>query len=548
MFRFVLAAAAAAVLCPLAAAQAQPFPCPDLLRPGIDLADAGSQWLRTAQLLGAAPVQSLTIRRPSSERKIPLCMNPAPADTAGDAGAASQGGGLDVLPLRLRSLYNSAYPLNVNTGPVWAGVGVSSTIEGGAEFRAGPLTLALYPLVAYQQNSDFETRTVNRRGASPYEYPGHPNIDWPQRPGSEPFWTIDPGQSALRLDVRGFAVGVATENMWIGPAQRTPIMLSNNAGGFPHIFFSTARPLGTPVGDFEAQLFWGRMRESDYFDNVPENDHTLIAGATLIYAPSFLPGLFVGGHRSFLANWNTPDWTAPFDHLLNPYVDIRGNPAGDNQLLSMFGRWVLPSAQFEVYGEWAREDHWGAWIDLLREPDHSQGFLLGLQKVTQARGAHLRWWAELVNLQHAVPVRGGRGTQTFYVHSELTQGYTHRGQLLGAWIGPGSNSQALGAERMSADRLTGIFIERVRHDADAYYNQWARFYGESGHDVSMGVWLRHVERVGEAFRLSANASLTRRQNRMFNRYTGEQPPDLHWETNGHLDVELRWSPGSARRR
>jgi hypothetical protein len=122
----------------------------------------------------------------------------------------------------------------------------------------------------------------------------------------------------------------------------------------------------------------GASRESDYFDDDPDNDRTLIAGLSAVFEPAFARGLFIGVNRMYLADMEGGDLTRYF---IDPYVDVRDNPIGDNQLFSLFARWVLPRSGFEVYAEWAREDHWGDWIDLLREPDHSQAYMLGFQKI-----------------------------------------------------------------------------------------------------------------------------------------------------------------------
>jgi hypothetical protein len=500
----------------------------------VDVAGPAAQRLRVIQLDSAAPHHSLTIRRASLERKIEPCPPDAAAEGPHDR--------FRPLPVRVRTLYNSAYPLNVNNGAVWAGAGVSATVEAGADLRLGRLRAAIYPVVAYQQNAGFPLREIDLRGNSPFIYGGHPGvIDWPQRHGEEAFWTVLPGQSSVWLEAFGGAVGVSTENLWIGAAQRMPLMLSNTGPGFPHVFLGTARPLRTRIGSFEAQTFWGRLRESMWFDSDPGNDTNLFVGTTLVWEPSFLPGLFLGAHRSYIVPFDQPDWSV-LNYVVDPFIDLRGNPPGDNKLLSVFGRWVLPPSRFEVYAEWGREDGWGEWVDLLREADHSQAFVLGLQKLTGGAERTFRWWAELAHLQHAAAVRGGRGTVTVYVHNEIFQGYTNRGQLLGAWIGPGSNSQIVGVDHMQGDRSTGLAIERVRFDADAYYNQWARFYGETGHDAAISLWLRHTEPLGRGLSAAATASVARRQNRHFVRFTGEQPADLHWETNAHVDVELRWQP------
>ncbi|CAN5675496.1 hypothetical protein BH23GEM9_BH23GEM9_19010 [soil metagenome] len=508
--------------------------CPGNHAPTVDLADPFAQRLRLAQLDSAAPHHSLTIRRASFERKVPFCA-PASAEPV-------PSGAIRPLPLRVRTLYNSEYPLNVNNGTVWAGAGLSGTLEGGADLRFGPVHASVYPIVTYQQNEEFPQREVSLSGRSPHIYAGHPGrIDWPQRHGDEAFWTIHPGQSSVWLEAVGAALGVSTENLWIGSAQRTPLMMSNTAPGFPHVFLGTARPVHTPIGAFEAHTFWGQLRESDYFDNDPDNDRNLLVGTSLVWEPVFMRGLFLGAHRSYVVPFDQPDWSF-LNYILEPFYDLRGNPPDDNKLLSVFGRWVLPASRFEVYAEWGREDGWGEWVDLLREADHSQAFVLGLQKLTGTQERTFRWWAELAHLQHAAAVRGGRGTVTLYVHNEILQGYTNRGQLLGAWIGPGANSQIIGVDHIQSARSTGLAIERVRFDADAYYNQWARFYGETGHDASISMWLRHTESFGRGVMAAATASVGRRQNRHFVRFTGQQPADLHWETNAHLDLEVRWNP------
>jgi hypothetical protein len=499
----------------------------------VDMAGDAAAYARLRQLDNAAPLSALTIRRPSIERTN-ACQAIQPAAMR-DGWAF----GISPLPVRVRTLYNSAYPLNVNTGALWAGRGVSGSVAAGFDLDIGFIRASLYPSASYQQNLDFPMRAHGFPNRSEFAYAGHRNIDWPQRHGDEPFWRLDPGQSVVRAEGRGVTAGFSTENMWLGPAQRMSLLMGSSAPGFPHGFVATATPLRVPGGRFEAQAFWGRLTESPYFDGDATNDHRLIAGLSLSFEPAFARGLFIGANRMYLAAWDAGDLRGM---LIDPYVDIRENPRGDNQLFSLHARWVHPAAGFEVYGEWAREDHWGPWSDLLLEPDHSQAYMLGFQKVGRLGTARLRWFGELAHLQSAMPVRAGRGAITFYTHSELTHGFTHRGQLLGAWIGPGSDAQVLGVERSTATRMTGVMIERVRFDDDAYYNQWARFYAQNGHDVSLGASLYHAEQY-RTFLLRAGLGTATRHNRNFIRFDGSHPGDFRTETNVHLDLELRWSPG-----
>lgn len=498
----------------------------------VDVASDGAMLARMRQLLGTSPVSALTMRRPAGERATAECADvQAWHITLGRMQ-------LQPLPARVRSTYNSRYPVDVNNGALWAGRGIGTAASGGFEVRAGPFSAAAYPVVALHENGAFPLSRPYSEQLSPFAYGGHV-IDWPQRHGGEAFASLDAGQSYARVDAFGIGLGVSTENMWLGPAQRMPLLMGASAAGFPHLFLGTSQPLQTPLGSFEAQAFWGRLSESEWFDGPGDNDKRLLTGLSLVFEPAFARGLFLGGNRMFMATF--PDWN--FNSLIvDPYIDVRSNRLGDNQLLSLYARWVLPAAGFEVYGEWGREDHWGTWTDLLLEPDHSQAYMLGFQKTGSLRGAQLRWFGELAHLQSALPLRAGRGIVTFYTHTRVTQGYTHGGQLLGAWIGPGSDAQVLGVERVDDRRISGVMVERVRYDDDAYYTKWGRFYGHNGHDVSIGASLRHVEPVGE-FTIGGSLGLAHRHNRQFVRLDGTHPGDFRAETNVQLELDLRWLPG-----
>jgi hypothetical protein len=254
-----------------------------------------------------------------------------------------------------------------------------------------------------------------------------------------------------------------------------------------------------------------------------------------VVEPSFARGLFLGANRLYMVFEEGLD-----SYLLRPYSDIRANTPGGNQLISLYARWAHPLSGFEAYAEWAREDGWGEWSDLLREPDHSQAYTLGFQKTGDWRGK-LRWYGELAHLEAAIPLRGGRGISTLYTHYELLQGQTHGGQMLGAWIGPGSDTQLLGVQHYTDGAATTLEIERVRYDDDAYYNIWGRIYGHNGHDVSLGATLGHTETLHD---LSVRAALggARRFNRNFVYFDGSQPGIYRTETNLRLELDLSWIP------
>ena len=512
--------AACALLSALAvtAAAAQQPAC--FTEPLVDVADDVAVRLRREQLYGTIPLTALTIRRPSIERAVFGCERQ-----------------LAILPAVARVLHNTDYPLDTNNGSLWAGRGANFTVSAGVEVERGWFSAALYPVAAYQQNEEF----ILDSPSEPFSGVGYPwhVIDWPQRHGEGAFWTLHPGQSYARVEAYGATLGVSTENLWLGPAQRMPLLMSNSAPGFPHAFVGTAGPLDTRIGSFDVQLFWGRVDESDHFDTDSRNDHRLLAGLAAVYEPAFVRGLFLGVNRMYMSY--TSEVSSVLDYILSPYLDVRENTANENQLLSLYARWVHPGVGFEVYAEWARDDHWADIHDLVREPDHSQAYMLGLQKVGKWRGAQLRWFGELAHLQASQTLRGGRGVVTFYTHSAILQGYTHGGQMLGAWIGPGSDGQLLGVERSTERRTTTLQLERVRFDADAYYNQWARFFGQNGHDVSIGGGIRHLERVGP-FTLVAGLTYAKRENRGFAHLDEQYPHYFVIDNAFQLEAMARWLP------
>src|SRR5690606_1469244 len=93
------------------------------------------------------------------------------------------------------------------------------------------------------------------------------------------------------------------------------------------------------------------------------NDRRLLAGIVVDYEPRWLPGFFLGFARAYLA-YMPREGLSMLEYIEQPYVRIRenpqgvGNPLADNQLFSIFARWAFPEVGFEVYAEWAREDHW----------------------------------------------------------------------------------------------------------------------------------------------------------------------------------------------
>lgn len=447
--------------------------------------------------------------------------------------------GITVRPLaaEMRLVYNSKYPHDVNDGALWAGKGGSAALSAGVQVKWGPVTGTLYPTVYASQNDDFPLAPVSFGNRPSFAYAWHQNIDWPQRFGAETVKEYDWGQSGIRVDLSGFTAGFSTENMWWGPTVRNPIIMGNSAAGFPHIDLGTGRPVWIGIGHIEARAIWGELRESDYFDTDPDNDRRYITGLTFGYRPSFLPGLTIGGTRVLYQRWPDDGLGAGeifdfFGEFFNEGVEpLPGGGVGNDptdQLLSVVARWVLPDAGIDVYLEWARNDFSGNLRDFLLEPDHSRGFTVGFQKTLASHNGVFRLRSEFTTLGLSATAQI-RANPTFYVHSVVHQGYTQRGQLLGAGIGPGANSQVLGVDRYSAAGRWGVSLQRVRFDDDAFFRDGL---SRLEHDVELTLGGSVFRFVGPV-EVGGGLELSRRLN-----WYRVEENDV---TNLNAKVVVRWS-------
>jgi hypothetical protein len=361
---------------------------------------------------------------------------------------------------RVTTYYNSAFPYGPNSGPVWVGRGLTTAIQGGFTVRAGAASLAVAPVAFRAENQAFPLLETGLDG--PLEYadglrPGF--IDLPQRFGSETYSRIDPGESSIRLDFPLVTVGVATGSQHWGPATEQPILLGNNAGGFAHAWLGTGAPADIWVGRVHGRMVWGRLEQSAYSPLDGPEGRRFMSGIIGVISPRGLPGLEVGLGRFFHSFWpetgpGASDFLKPIEsflkHRLPDFEVIPGDPKTDedNQLASVFFRWVLPKDGFEVYGEFGREDHNWDLRDFLLQPDHDSSYMLGFRKAWRPHSSRIvALRGELLNAQvtHLARVRV---QVPFYIHVPVRQGHTHRGQVLGAPAGYGGAAAVLALESL----------------------------------------------------------------------------------------------------
>jgi hypothetical protein len=486
--------------------------------------------LRIADLVGATPLDQPRLIRRGGPRRERICSSTptsVPFERFDPEVVTTSGrrGDVYVLPLLLGTVWNSRYPSGDNDELLWAGRGVSQILSGGASLRAGMLTLTLAPQVSWSENKAFEMVPTGLPGPLRFANGFYSNrIDLPQRFGAGPFATWSFGQSALRLERWNAQVGISTENLWIGPGIRNSILMTNTAPGFPHVFLGTARPVDSWIGGLEALVFWGRLERSSY---AYEHSRPLIEGLLLTYSPRWTPGLSVGFGSLSTQVWKDLRLSDGFSFLRNPATEAAGPGALNNQLVSVFFRWVFPESGAEVYGEWAREDSADDINDFIHDPDHSQAYLIGLDKVFRARSGLLRVYVELLQLQNRRNVANPRGVTVYYIHGNGVD-FTNRGQLLGAGVGPGGSSQTIAADWFHRGGRIGGYLERVLRNDEYFWEVYDQTRGTLGRDVELRVGARQVLAVGPV-EVSWDASWARRWQRDF----------IDWENDTRLMLELK---------
>lgn len=449
--------------------------------------------LRLRQLAGGTEVDGFLIRSPSSRLR-PL----------GGPGRVRW----SLLAPQVEAAWNSTLPFSLNEGAMWAGRGASAQVTLGARVEAGPLSLVFAPQLTYAQNRAFQTLppdTLSRSAFAAPWYVGRHSADVPLRFGNRPLVSLHPGQSTLSYTSYGVAAGVSTENQWWGPGIRNAIVMSSNAEGFPHFFLRTASPVRTRFGAVEGKWIVGGLAESLFFDTVSTNDVRSLSGFVATFRPAATPGLTVGLSRvvyaavdraadvpahalDMLTRWDHPGppvrTVAPGDTTRRDTVFVWPREPGREQLFSVFGRWVLPPDGVEVYAEWARTQLPASLGDMVKQPNHTQGYTLGLQWAKPVRRDDVfRLQTEITYLEESTTFNN-RPLQGYYVSASVPQGYTNRGRVIGAAIGPGASSQWLAGDYVARRWQVGAFGGRVRWNNDVYYEEpWWKGY--VAHDVSV---------------------------------------------------------------
>ena len=378
--------------------------------------------------------------------------------------------------LLLRYSFNSALPDGSYDQAQWQGKGNNLRLDGGLGFNWKGLTITMEASFWFAQNQDYDLIPVyeNQKAHEYWFYEGG-KIDYPQRPTDKNLVRFSLGQSGIRYSGQWWTAGLSNENVWIGPARFFPVIMSDQADGFPHIDLGTlgyvpVRIKGVELGTVETRLLLGFVRESKYFDNNNSNDFNQILGITSGYSFPFLKNLRFGAN--FFRLKSMYDFPTNFWQVFNPSEEGEG-AIGDNKsdsVLSLTFSWMFPQIGMEFYGEYARNDYSPSITTLISRIDHSNGYTIGFQKSFPLEGRRiLSMTAEITDL-FQVPFSNRANQPIWYKHFDVSQGYTNKGQLLGSPVGPGSDSQIIQFDYFDSYVLWSFWLQRTFIDKDYFYS------------------------------------------------------------------------------
>jgi hypothetical protein len=415
-------------------------------------------------------------------------------------------GKIKILPIDYNIEFNSHHPYNRNNGSMIPNRGYQHIISTGVFLELGPLSIQLKPEYLFSENKDFQGFGEGPNGhysdiwANRFKLWN--KIDMPERFGEKKHNKTLIGQSSIRLNYKGLSFGVSNENIWWGPSIRNSIMMSNHARGFKHITFNTTKPLKTKIGNFEWQVISGRLESSGFTPPntdyeyagtklyVPKinqlgetNDWRYLQGYIITYSPKWVSGLSLGFTRwvqmySALVRgkywWmeGNPTWFPAFSNIFRKNDKSVDYEMQTDQALGVFLRWLWKDSKAEIYVDYNHNDSKQNIRDLMLDSDHSRAVTIGLQKVFQIKNDNFLFSWEWTQMEQTAS-RLLRNASSWYMHSFVYDGYTNNGEVLGAGIGPGSNSHYFALNRIRDKEKIGIALEIIDQDNDFYHETFA---------------------------------------------------------------------------
>ena len=399
--------------------------------------------------------------------------------------------------------YNTAAPYGQNDGALWQGRGYNTALTAGLRLEGYGFEVTVRPQVSFSQNLDFECNPEVY--PNPYSYSfksGTVNqpIDIVRKYGDTPFWNYDWGDSEIRWTWHTLTFGFGTQNPWLGPAYLNPMLGSNNAPGYLKFDAGLRKTdiiipgIDLNLGSIEGRIWVGQLKESDYFDSNPDNNERMLTAMSASYEPSFIPGLTVGLNRIFMTYLRTEN----FKYLLRLFTASKSNALAssgndEDQKFSLFAQWDFPQVGFKVYGEFGRDDFSS---DEKSNPFHTAIYTIGAQQyIPLPLGLKSQLSFEWNNFEMSQDFQLQWPYLGYYAHGFVRQGYTHKGQILGAGSGYFGNSQFLQYRVYYPKGYTAFIFHRFCPNNNSVYSQGVNTKSDAKNGPIYNQWYPNFETI-----------------------------------------------------
>jgi|694.fasta_scaffold07461_2 hypothetical protein len=436
--------------------------------------------------------------------------------------------GVSFLPLVFNSLINSHHPVGQNFGVMLPTVSPQLYLSAGVYFKHKRWEFQFQPEIIYSNNRPFET--FKHENYDPIwwsYYKWLNNVDAPEQFGTKPILKAFPGQSKIQYNFyKDISVGISTQNIWWGPGIKNSLLMTNNAAGFLHVALQTNKPIVSKWGTFEAQMVFGKLDNSTIFPpdtnrvmngvilyNPKPNNWRYFTGYTFSFQPKWVPGLFLGASKSTSIYNN--NMSGPLDLL--PFAGLLVSNAEKANLKATYGsvffRFLLKEARAEVYAEYGRNDRGASIVNLITDKNYNRGYVVGFRKITNENRHHIRFevTTEFTNLQ-ATNAQEVYNARSWYINSNVRQGYTQLGKIMGAGIGSGGKSQSIDISILKRRAKMGIMLERIVQNNDFYYNAYYPIRYWKKHWIDMSALYHAYFEVKKHLFVKAQVGITRSLN------------------------------------
>jgi hypothetical protein len=382
---------------------------------------------------------------------------------------------------------NSLLPQNWNDGNMYPARGWQERFTIGLQLKLGLIDINIQPEWLKVQNIPQEYYPGNPEDGNfmPKYFGSVANvIDHFRQFGNKKIDTSSFGQSRIGLKFGPISIGYSNQNNWWGPGLRNSLVLTNNAAGFKHLYLSTNKPIKSFMGNLEFSAITGILDTNWYED--PELplmrsiwtggiaqknlDQRKIDAITVNWIPKWIPNLFLGyAYSRQYYKHQVQGYGQNFSFFSKDLTKV--------ELGSLMFRFLLPKDDAEFYGEIAIPNK-PPWPWNFFEKSPKTGFVFGVTKLAKFKSSKsfLRLNVEMTQLQLYNPkdllypgnAFVGGLPNSWYTNETIKQGYTNQGQILGASIGPGSNSQTINLSYHYKFNHIGLMVERISQNNDFF--------------------------------------------------------------------------------